>query len=62
MSIRHGVVVLADPADEGDIVLAINARPNDLQVVRRAADLTEVRAAARGRVADLAVQIGRAHV
>lgn len=55
MSIRHGVVVLADPADEGDIVLAINARPNDLQVVRRAADLTEVRAAARGRVADLAV-------
>lgn len=55
MSIRHGVVVLTDPADEGDIILAINARPNDLQVVRRAADLAEVRAAARGRVADLAV-------
>lgn len=54
MSARRGVLVLA-PEDEGDLVRAIDARAEELRVVRRCADLAEVRAAARARVGDLVV-------
>lgn len=54
MSPRHAVAILADPEDEGGIVQAIDAR-NDLKVVRRCADLPEVRAAVRAGIADLVI-------
>lgn len=52
---RHGVALLTDPEDEGDLVRAIDAQGEDLVVVRRCADLAEMRAAAGAGVADLAV-------
>ncbi|MDY4493032.1 AAA family ATPase [Schaalia hyovaginalis] len=54
MSPRHLVALLADPEDEGRIVQAVDARA-DLKVVRRCADLPEVRAAVRAGIADLVV-------
>ncbi|MCI6557494.1 AAA family ATPase [Schaalia hyovaginalis] len=54
MSPRHSVALLADPEDEGRIVQAVDARA-DLKVVRRCADLPEVRAAVRAGIADLVV-------
>lgn len=51
---RHGVVVLAGSDDEGPLVQAIDARGQHLVVIRRCADLAEVRAAARAGVAELA--------
>lgn len=53
--VRHGVAVLADPDHEGDLVRAIDAQGEDLVVVRRCADLAEMRAAAGAGVADLVV-------
>lgn len=55
MSARHGVVVLAEPEDEGELVRAIDMHSEDMRVVRRCADLLELRAAIRAGVADLAV-------
>lgn len=55
MSARHGVVVLAEPEDEGELVRAIDAEGEDMCVVRRCADLPELRAAVRAGIADLAV-------
>ncbi len=52
---RHGVAILADPEIEGALVREIDGDGDDLVVVRRCADLAEVRAAARSGVADLAV-------
>jgi MinD-like ATPase involved in chromosome partitioning or flagellar assembly len=52
---RHGVVLLAGPDAEGALVQAIDARDRQMVVVRRCADLAEVRAAGRAGVADLAV-------
>lgn len=54
MTSRHTVALLADPEDEGGIVQAVDARA-DLKVVRRCADLPEVRAAVRAGIADLVV-------
>ena len=52
---RHGVVVLAGPDIEGPLVQAIDAQGDHLVVVRRCADLAEVRAAGRSGIAGLAV-------
>lgn len=53
----HGVVILAGGDVEGALVQAVDAR-GSLSVVRRCADLEEVRAAARSGVADLGVVDG----
>ncbi|WP_022868126.1 AAA family ATPase [Schaalia vaccimaxillae] len=50
----HNVVILVHPDEEGNLVQAL-AQTEGLSVVRRCADLAEVRAAARSHVADLAV-------
>lgn len=55
MSAPHGVVIRAHPRHEGALVEAIRASDEDLEVVRRCADMAEVSAAARSGVADLAV-------
>ena len=55
---RRGVVVLANPALEGELVQAIDQHGEDMVVVRRCADLAEVRAAARSGIATLAVLEG----
>lgn len=47
----HPVALLAEPEDEGPLVAAINAQ-DELEVVRRCADLAEVVAAARSGAAD----------
>ena len=55
MSAPHGVVIRAHPRHEGALVEAIRASDEDLEVVRRCADMAEVSAAARSGVADLAL-------
>ena len=47
MSAPHGVVIRAHPRHEGALVEAIRASDEDLEVVRRCADMAEVSAAAR---------------
>ena len=62
MSAPHGVVIRAHPRHEGALVEAIRASDEDLEVVRRCADMAEVSAAARSGVADLAVPVSYTHL
>lgn len=55
---RRGVALLTDPEDEGELVRLIDAQGEDLVVVRRCADLAEMRAAAESGIAGLAVVDG----
>ncbi|MDC4232684.1 AAA family ATPase [Actinomyces sp. B33] len=55
MSAIHGVVVLLGAEEEADVIRALADHRDSLDVVRRCADLAEIRAAARSRIADLAV-------
>lgn len=58
MSARRGVAILAPAEFEGALVQAIDAEAGPLVVVRRCADLAEVRAAARAGLAGLGVVDG----
>lgn len=55
---RRGVALLTDPEGEGELVRLVDAQGEDLVVVRRCADLAEMRAAAAAGVAELAVVDG----